>query len=84
MTSDRGLPYEECKRQQERAPQRDRAPEPLDPAYVLPPFHPGTHRHRRARRVGGDTVSAVLTALSVTGLLVAIVVAATLPAWRRS
>ncbi|MGW2642732.1 hypothetical protein [Streptomyces sp. NPDC001348] len=78
-----GLPYEECRRRQHAAP-RDRAP--LDPAFALPPFDPRSRQRRRRRRrpVDGAVLSGVLTALCVAALLVAIVFATTLPAWRRS
>ncbi|MFE1309228.1 hypothetical protein [Streptomyces sp. NPDC058755] len=39
MRGGRGLPYEECRRQQKHAAPRDRT-RPW-PAYALPPFHPG-------------------------------------------
>ncbi|MEV6838544.1 hypothetical protein AB0N17_29215 [Streptomyces sp. NPDC051133] len=87
MSAGQGLPYEECRRQQERAAPRDgKTPWP---AYALPPFHPGVHgvRDREApsppprpgrRKAGSTAVSDALTALCVVALLVAIL----LPGWQ--
>ncbi|MET8942481.1 hypothetical protein ABZX30_02505 [Streptomyces sp. NPDC004542] len=72
-----GLPYEECRRRQYAAP-RDRAP--LYPAFAVPPFRPRARRRRGWRPVDGAVVSGVLCAVCVAALLVAVVVAATLPA----
>ncbi|MFI9806646.1 hypothetical protein ACIHEJ_20190 [Streptomyces sp. NPDC052301] len=47
MSTGQGLPYEECRRQQERAAPQDRAT-PW-PAYALPPFRPGVHGARDHR-----------------------------------
>ncbi|WP_225833911.1 hypothetical protein [Streptomyces sp. NK08204] len=84
MTGGGGLPYEECRREQQRRQEAgvplDRAP--LYPAYALPPFHPGTRataRHRRKRKIDGDLVSGVLSVLGVATLLVTVVVAAVRP-----
>ncbi|NEB08887.1 hypothetical protein G3I32_08370 [Streptomyces coelicoflavus] len=75
-----GLPYEECRRAQRLAPRRDRAP--LSPGFAMPPFHPDhpprpvpprhRARHWRRTRLGGATVSGLLTVLCVATLLVTI------------
>ncbi|MGW7817418.1 hypothetical protein ACWGLF_04625 [Streptomyces puniciscabiei] len=77
-----GLPYEECRRQQEQAPPAD--PTPISPGYALPPFHPyfaerARERRRRRRPVDGATVSGVLTALCVATLIATVVLTTTLP-----
>ncbi|MFF9003124.1 hypothetical protein ACF1GW_36610 [Streptomyces achromogenes] len=76
-----GLPYEECWRRQDQG-LVPRYREPLDPAYAIPPFHPGTRaRQRRGRhRVDGARVSGALCLLCLATLVVSIVLATTLPA----
>ncbi|MGW2491665.1 hypothetical protein ACWCV9_31210 [Streptomyces sp. NPDC001606] len=77
-----GLPYEECRRQAEHAPPRDRTG-PW-PGYALPPFHPGyasapstpstppMPRTPTASRTRHETGVLALTLLCIAGLLCAI------------